>query len=113
MRLTRSEVDRLADTGNVEECTHLPGGTLKYVLRSDAEIEDINAGFQPGTIVISLPAKIASEWPANEVVGYKNTISVNDSNSLFILIEKDFKCIDAPAEEDQSDNYEHPNLSCL
>lgn len=112
LRLTKSEVDALASVGNVEEHTHLPGGTLSYVLRSDDGAQDLNAFFQDSTIIISMPAKLATAWPGNDVVGYRNTISIGDGVALSLLIEKDFKCIDAPAEEDQSDNYEHPNITC-
>lgn len=112
LRLTKSEVDALASIGSVEEHTHMPGGTLSYVLRSDSGSDDLNASFQDNTIFISMPAKLATAWPGNDVVGYRNTISVSDNISLSLLVEKDFKCIDAPAEEDQSDNYEHPNITC-
>lgn len=112
LRLTKSEVDALASVGNVEEHTHLPGGTLTYMLRSDDGTSDLNASFQERMIVVSMPVKLATAWPGNDVVGYRNIISVGEGISLSILVEKDFKCIDAPAEEDQSDNYEHPNITC-
>ena len=112
LRLTKSEVDALASIGSIKEHTHMPGGTLSYVLRSDSGSEDINASFHDSTIFISMPAKLASAWPGNDVVGYRNTISTDNGVALSLLIEKDFKCIDAPPEEDQSDNYEHPNITC-
>lgn len=112
LRLTKSEVDALASTGSVEEQTHMPGGTFSYVLRSERGIENLTAHLQDYCIVISMPEKFASAWPGNDVVGYRNTIGTGNNSSLSLLIEKDFKCIDAPAEEDQSDNYEHPNLTC-
>ncbi len=112
LRLTKSEVDALASNGRVEEHTHMPGGTLSYMLRSERGIEDLSAHLQDTCIVISMPDTLAAAWPANDVVGYKNTITTENNNSLSLLIEKDFKCIDAPAEEDQSDNYEHPNITC-
>jgi len=112
LRLTKSEVDALASIGSVEEHAHIPGGTLSYMLRSERGIEDLSAHLQDSCIVISMPDKLASAWPANDIVGYRNTIAVGENESLLLVIEKDFKCIDAPAEEDQSDNYEHPDITC-
>ena len=112
LRLTKSEVDALASNGRVEEYTHMPGGTLSYMLRSERGIDNLSAHLEGNCIVISMPGTLAAAWPANDVVGYKNTITSENNNSLSLLVEKDFKCIDAPAEEDQSDNYEHPNITC-
>jgi hypothetical protein len=49
-----------------------------------------------------MPADMANEWVATEKVGFEST-----DNELYLLIEKDFKCLDDVA-EDQSDNYPNP-----
>jgi len=38
-------------------------------------------------------------------------MKINDDQSLYLLIEKDFKCLDETT-EDQSDNFENPNIAC-
>ena len=45
------------------------------------------------------------------LVGFNATKQVSDAESLYILVEKDFKCLDE-ATEDQQDNYENPNKTC-
>jgi len=39
-------------------------------------------------------------------------MDIGDDKHLYLLLEKDFKCIDAPAHEDQSDNFENPHKHC-
>jgi hypothetical protein len=46
------------------------------------------------------------------VVGFSGEKPLTGQENLFLLVEKDFKCIDAEVIEDQSDNYEHPTNSC-
>lgn len=112
IRLTRSEVDNFARDGHVEELTEFGSGVFRYALQSKDGIKQLEAGFADGVITMYVPSEIASQWAANETVGYSNNMDIGSGKQLFLLLEKDFKCIDAPAYEDQSDNFEHPSLSC-
>jgi hypothetical protein len=49
-----------------------------------------------------MPDLMANEWALTERVGLEH-----QDNGLFLLVEKDFKCLDNVA-EDQSDNYPNP-----
>lgn len=49
-----------------------------------------------------VPAFMAEEWVTTDCVGYEKC-----DGPLYLLIEKDFKCLDNVA-EDQSDNYPNP-----
>ena len=40
-----------------------------------------------------------------------SNMPVSETVSLYLLIEKDFACLDHSS-EDQSDNYENPNKTC-
>jgi hypothetical protein len=46
-----------------------------------------------------------------DVIGFDNTIDMDNGRKLFLLIEKDFVCLDHTL-EDQSDNYENPGKVC-
>jgi len=59
-----------------------------------------------------VPAQIPAVWAANEVVGYEHNMDIGNGKQLYLLLEKDFKCIDAPPSEDQSDNFENPHKVC-
>jgi len=53
-----------------------------------------------------MPAAMVHEWVETEKVGFEYT----DSH-LYLLVEKDFQCLDNVA-EDQSDNYPNPLMTC-
>jgi len=49
-----------------------------------------------------MPEAMANEWITTDKVGFEY-----QDEGLFLLVEKDFKCLDNVA-EDQSDNYPNP-----
>ncbi len=55
-----------------------------------------------------VPAELLKNWPDNNVVGFNTKMAVAEYTTLYLLLEKDFVCLDETA-EDQSDNYENPN----
>ena len=112
LRLTKSEVDALSITGIIEEKTEFDYGSFGYSLQTDSSIETLDAVINNNTMTVLLPATVAQEWPDNNTVSHTHTKRLKNGSSLLLLVEKDFKCIDAPAHEDQSDNYENPLLSC-
>jgi len=112
IRLTRSEVDKFAVSGYLEERTIFASQVLVYALAAKQGIQGLEATFEGTKITLFVPAEIPAIWAANEVVGFDNTIDTIDGNQLYLLLEKDFKCIDAPPSEDQSDNFENPHKVC-
>jgi hypothetical protein len=111
IRLTKSEVDKLSQEGYLEETTAFATGTLTYALQAKTGIAGLDADFAGGKITMYVPAEIPAVWVSNEVVGYDNTVNT-PNGGLYLLLEKDFVCIDAPPTEDQSDNYENPHMVC-
>ncbi len=112
IRLSRSEVDRFGKDGYLEERTEFGDGTFIYVLQSKDNAGALAATFINGKITVTVPAAITKEWATTEKVGYDHNMDIGDGKQLYLLIEKDFKCVDAPPGEDQSDNYEHPTKVC-
>jgi len=112
IRLSRPEVDRFCAEGYLEDKTDFGNSALIYALQGIEGIPGLSADFAEGRIVMYVPADIQKEWAANETVGYNNTLDLSSGSSLFLLLEKDFKCIDAPSYEDQSDNYDNPHQTC-
>jgi hypothetical protein len=112
LRLTKSEVDTLATTGMIEEKTEFDENSFCYKLQTNNSIDKIDAVLDNNTMTLLLPEHIATEWPNNAIVSHTHTKELKNGKSLLLLVEKDFKCIDAPPHEDQSDNYENPQLSC-
>ena len=72
LRLTRSEVERLRDTGLVEESVDFGGGeVLAYRLLSQLEPGPVQARFRQGTVTVSVATEVAQAWAAS--VGCQNS----------------------------------------
>ena len=108
LRLTRSEVRRLADNGTVEEWTDFGGGRrFGYGLRAD-DVPAPAASFDDRTVLVRLPRDAARRWADGDQVGIEGTQPVGGGATLKILVEKDFVCIDGPADENQDDAFPNP-----
>lgn len=111
LRLTKTEVANFAKDGIISEQTQFATGTLTYVLFKDDKATELKASMQQTTITVHVPAHIAKHWTNTDDIGFQNNYQVNQSVSLFLLVEKDFVCLDNTI-EDQSDNYPNPNAVC-
>jgi hypothetical protein len=111
IRLTRTEVDNLAKNGYIEEQTEFGNNALTYALQSKEGISRLEAAFDNGKVTMLVPANLLPSWPTNETIGFDNNMPLPNGKQLYLLLEKDFKCIDNSM-EDQSDNYENPNSIC-
>jgi hypothetical protein len=58
-----------------------------------------------------MPKSIADEWTESNEVGFQHIQILPNGTELFLLVEKDFVCLDNTF-EDQSDNYPNPNAVC-
>ena len=112
IRLTKSEVDKFGSEGHIEETTHFANGAFSYALTNDETAKELSACFDNGRIVMLVPSAMQQEWAETDIVGFKNNIDIGGGKTLFLLLEKDFKCIDGEVLEDQSDNYENPLATC-
>jgi hypothetical protein len=102
LRLSQSEVARLAEGGRVEEAViFAPGEVFTYSLDS-GPVEDVTATLQENRIRISIPAARAASWAGSDETGVSST-----SGTLRILIQKDFQCVH-PQSEDDTDSFQNP-----
>jgi len=103
-RLTQSEVKQLCEQGSVEEQTTFGDAIFGYAVQMDAEKKHMTAEFKNQNITLFLPRSLGEGWFENDKVGFEN-----HQDELYILLEKDFTCLDNTM-EDQSDNYPNPKL---
>ena len=104
LRLTRSEVERLRETGLVEESVDFGGGeVLAYRLQSRLEQGPVGAAFRQGIVTVSVSTETAQAWAGSDEVGI-----YAQSGALAISIEKDFRCLTRPRGEQEPDAYPHP-----
>jgi len=111
LRLSKTEVEKLAVAKYLEELTLFGRNTFGYALQVKDDGDKLSVDFDGGKITVFIPEIFVKDWAVNEVVGFNATIEVSGAESLYILVEKDFKCLDEVT-EDQSDNYENPNKTC-
>ncbi|WP_297764906.1 hypothetical protein [uncultured Muriicola sp.] len=106
-RLTKTEVETLCKKGYIEEITHIGDQVFKYAVQSK-KMESLEANYKDHTILINISDQKIKGWDSNETVGFETTVAL-DNNSLHLLLEKDFVCLDERI-EDQSDNYPNPKM---
>ncbi|MBX2922147.1 MAG: hypothetical protein KF746_08145 [Chitinophagaceae bacterium] len=104
-RLTRSEIARLWSEGALEERTELPGKAFVYAIATTNN-EALSADFIGDRIVLNMSKEMINELYNTNKVGFEDR-----SGAVSLLVEKDFVCIEN-TEEDQSDNYPNPSLTC-
>ena len=110
LRLSKTEVARLVHEGRVEELTPFPTGAFRYVLQKVATGAGLSASFEKDTIIMYAPQSLIRDWDTNTLISIEANMPVGEG-SLYLLLEKDFQCIDH-ASEDQSDNYTNPKQIC-
>jgi hypothetical protein len=106
-RLTKPEVGFFGNEGYLEEKISFGKAVLTYALKSKSGIKELSAEFSDNKITMFIPEHLAKEWTSTEKVGYDGEMEIGEGKKLFLLLEKDFKCLDNIT-EDQSDNYENP-----
>ncbi len=100
VRLSQSEVARLAQTGRLSERLAFPEGqTFDYAVETGPKF---GVSFANSQLAVTLPTNETKEWAANAVV----TIS-GSSGPLTISVEKDFQCLHGP-ESENADAFPNP-----
>lgn len=109
-RLSKSEVATLCTSGSISETTSFGTREFIYSIMSVADASDMTADFIDDQIVVSVPLDWITDWDTNAKIGFDAKQPLPDSNTLSILIEKDFTCLEERG-EDETDLYPNPKLS--
>lgn len=107
IRLSKSEVDYFGKEGYYSDKTRFPIGEFEYGIISRHDISQMQAEFNSKGIFLLVPQHWAEEWVATQRVGFDSKVALPDGGELYLLIEKDFQCLDNTM-EDQSDMYPNP-----
>ncbi|HEY8052767.1 MAG: DUF7009 family protein [Steroidobacterales bacterium] len=108
LRLTQGEIRTLREQGQVEEqVPFAPTVSLIYRLRKDTAAREIGASYSGNVVEIRVPAATADEWCVNQQVTLAQVQGAGGA-ALNITLEKDFACLAPRADEDESDNFPHP-----
>ena len=111
LRLTKPEVESLSTEGYVEEQTHFGNTKFTYRLESSLTVDTLTAAFENNILFMFVPFEFAKKWPGNAIISLDHFHDVSANEPLYLLLEKDFKCISGST-EDQSQQYDNPEKSC-
>ena len=93
LRLRKSEVKKLQQTSQIDESvTFGPGQTLVYQLQSLNTTNQPEISYTDGNIVVQLPKPLVTQWANSDQVSIEYHLSVDKTDQLHLLIEKDFPC---------------------
>ena len=110
LRLSRNEVDSVAQGKEVEESTSFPGGgKLQYVLKqtpSETTVIKTNEG-DDSCIKVLVDENKARQWAKSEEVGLFGAEPLI-LGSFELLIEKDFACLNPRDGGEDSDSFPNP-----
>jgi hypothetical protein len=110
-RLSKSDIDILSQEGYHEEHTSFGPAVLTYALQRKEDISELAASYEDHKITTFIPASFLQGWDTNNVIGTEARMPIGNNETMYLLVEKDFKCLDDTT-EDQSDNYDNPNQTC-
>jgi hypothetical protein len=109
LRLSRTDVTRADEAGVVEGRTRFPDGSAFVFALESQPSGKAAAAFAGGRVVVRLPAAEISRWAGDDtVVSLETDVDLPDGGRLKLLVEKDFQCLTARPEEDQSDLFFNP-----
>lgn len=97
IRLLRSDISVLGQTGHIAEQIELPaGGSFGFSLSLAESQSQLGAAWEEGLLHITLPSGPARQWMSSEEVGMEETLDLPGGGKLFLLVEKDFPCQHQP-----------------
>jgi hypothetical protein len=109
-RLRKQDVSVFYETGTLKEVLELGAGPkdqLVFILQS-SEMPEAKIQYSLGTTTLLLPAAIAEELSQTDRVGFDFDIKTTIDKSVYVLIEKDFSCLDG-SDADNEGTYANPN----
>lgn len=102
LRLTRSEVERFAAEGRIEDGIEFaPNVRFTYALERSCDVPSPRALYQDGMLRIQIPRAEADDWSGTDRVG------ISGGEGVSVAVEKDFKCMHGDPAED-ADAYPNP-----
>jgi len=104
LRLTQSEVVRVAEGGRIEESCKFGAERFGWALESAAGTA-VSAVLTGAQITVSVPVAMIREWAGGDQVGIYAT-----SGPVEIAIEKDFRCL--TPRPDEADAFPNPATTC-
>lgn len=93
-RLNDNEVEDLGKGKTLFLSVHLTSGsqTMNYEIMPSPDIKSVQAQHIEGSLIITIPENVATEWSKNEEEGVYSIIKTEIGTEITIAIEKDYPC---------------------
>ena len=105
IRVRKSELERLRKDEVIEESIVFPNNTaFKFALVIEDIEPDLSATLQDNYLKLSIAKAAGKQWINTSEVGIESFITLPKGESLHLLVEKDFPCLDR-ATEDKQDTF--------
>jgi hypothetical protein len=109
-RLSKSDVARLAQSGEITETVYLgpaPELKLSYALKVSRSQDALSVSYAEQTVTVSLSSEAVGRWAGAETeVGIYGRFDTGRV-PLELMIEKDFACLDR-SEKENEDTFSNP-----
>ena len=115
LRVSRSELARLLGGERVEDTIHFSlaqGNHLTYALESARQPEPVRIECGAQTVTVILSDQRMKSWGGDTEVGIYGSIELGGSDSLEVIVEKDFACLDR-SEAENSDAFANPHAESI
>jgi hypothetical protein len=109
LRITPSELNRLIESGRIQETIHFASGenaSLTYSLELAADASPIRVRYSPHEVAVVLPSQDARRWADAQDVGVYAELPASHG-TLHLAVEKDFACLDKDDAEN-ADTFPNP-----
>jgi hypothetical protein len=110
LRLKRSEVERLMQTGRFEETIRFGpenGQSLVYRVELISSANEPRAAWRDHEIIVQIPAGKAAHWASSDKVEIEGSQPAGKGDSLQLLVEKDFACLN-DSDAQNADTFPNP-----
>lgn len=107
LRLSQSEVNEVGTEGRVSDSIDFGPRKLIYMVQV-VDQPEITASYEGDYITVNVPPAIAEPWATTEQVGFEADLALEGEEKLYVLVEKDFKCLKPREREDESDLFDNP-----
>ncbi len=109
LRLTQAEVQQIEQGEGVSARLRFSSfKSLTYELRPTSS-DSCSAGFDGSTLSVLIPSSQLAQWSGTDQISIKAEQKINDTDTVRILIEKDFRCMHPREGEEESDRFTHPD----
>ncbi len=113
LRLTKSDLEHLRDTGKVEITLAFPcSQSFVFSLKTVVDQKTASAQLESSRMTVVLPLSDARTWAGTDQVGLSYQISTSESENLELLIEKDFPCKTREDEDKANTFWELADQGC-